>query len=330
MPEEQKQNKNKIQSESPVVPAPAKNISTRESITDNTDKKLDLKEALLSIWYIWRQKPICATFIPVLVQFAIFFIIGIIGLLSMTIMMPLLFAQQAVLAVIAIIVWSIVTILIGSWFGVFEAKFFLRLVRDGQCQVWEDMRKSFNFSLLVKYLFAIFLYIIIVIGLPFLVGIIGVILGYTLSNNIAIYILAGILAFILLFVPGVIWAIKFGLAFWFIVDEKQSLSVIDAFKMSAQKTKGYKLQIFVITLVISIILIFVGMLVGNFIPLAFNMLLMAYIYSRLSEGKITKPSSQYSQVAVIGVIVVSIILHWLSNMYPTVQNMLTNNINLNF
>lgn len=68
----------------------------------------------------------------------------------------------------------------------------------------------------------------------------GCFLGYIGTQLLYLLIVAG--GFVLLIVPGVIWAVKFSLAPYFVIDK--GLSPIEALKASARTTKGVKWELF--------------------------------------------------------------------------------------
>ena len=103
------------------------------------------------------------------------------------------------------------------------------------------------------------------------------------------YILASILYFlivlggiILLIIPGIIWALKFMLYPYFIID--QGLGPIKALKASARATDGAKWDLFVFGIVLGLIN-FAGMLlliVGLFATIPTSMVAFAYVFRTLA------------------------------------------------
>ncbi|MBI4252560.1 hypothetical protein HY623_00040 [Candidatus Uhrbacteria bacterium] len=90
--------------------------------------------------------------------------------------------------------------------------------------------------------------------------------------------------FFLLVFPGVIWFLKFSLWSYFIVDK--NAGVIEALKMSSQATKGYKPSLFVLYIyLMSLNLLGLSALfVGFFVTAPMTLLILAWVYRRLSGG----------------------------------------------
>jgi uncharacterized membrane protein len=123
------------------------------------------------------------------------------------------------------------------------------------------------FHLLIKYILASILYFLIVLG--------GV---------------------ILLIIPGVIWALKFMLYPYFIID--QGLGPIKALKASANATDGAKWDLFVFGIVLGLIN-FAGMLlliVGLFATIPTSMVAFAYVFRTLAPETTQGPKGDVMYV----------------------------------
>jgi uncharacterized membrane protein len=99
-----------------------------------------------------------------------------------------------------------------------------------------------------------------------------------------IYMLIVLGGMILLFIPGIIWGIKFSLFPYFIVDNE--LGPIAALKASGEATDGAKWNLFVFGLLLGLINLagaFV-FLVGLFVTIPTSMVAYAYAYRELSGG----------------------------------------------
>lgn len=89
------------------------------------------------------------------------------------------------------------------------------------------------------------------------------------------------LGFVVLIVPGIYLAIKFGFFGFFIVDDK--LEPLDAFRASSRLTDGVKLDLFLFYLTL-ILVMFVGLLllvVGIYVAWPVARLATAYVYRSL-------------------------------------------------
>jgi len=96
-----------------------------------------------------------------------------------------------------------------------------------------------------------------------------------------LYILIIYGGFILLFFPGVIWAIKFKFCQYFVIDK--GLGPIEALKASARTTKGVKLELFGFWLLCGLInlLGFVCLIVGIFAAYPTVIVASALVYRQL-------------------------------------------------
>lgn len=108
--------------------------------------------------------------------------------------------------------------------------------------------------------------------------------GPYLWRMIGCYILYGLIVLgglLLLIVPGIIWALKFSLAFYLIVD--QNMGVTDALKKSAELTTGVKWELLGFGIlaglinILGLLLIFIGL----FATVPTTTMAYAYIYRRL-------------------------------------------------
>jgi hypothetical protein len=112
-------------------------------------------------------------------------------------------------------------------------------------------------------------------------------LNYLLGSLLYGLIVVG--GLVLLIVPGIVWAIKFGFYGYFIVDEKAG--VMDALRKSSELTRNIKGDLLVFYLAIiginllGAICLGVGLLVSQ--PTA--MLAMGYVYRKLQRAIVAEP-----------------------------------------
>lgn len=88
--------------------------------------------------------------------------------------------------------------------------------------------------------------------------------------------------FLLLIVPGIIWAIKFKFCYYFVIDK--GMGPIDALKASSKTTMGAKWNLFAFD-IIGILIIYAGilcLLVGLFVAVPIIMVANALIYRQLA------------------------------------------------
>lgn len=114
-----------------------------------------------------------------------------------------------------------------------------------------------------------------------------------------LYFLIVLGGFILLIIPGIVWAIKFSLCFYFVIDK--DLDPIEALKASSRTTMGVKLELFAFGILCSLINI-LGMLcllVGIFAAYPVVIVANALVYRQLmaqtpelAEFGITGPEIQ--------------------------------------
>ncbi|MBU4304298.1 MAG: hypothetical protein KJ893_01520 [Candidatus Omnitrophica bacterium] len=98
-----------------------------------------------------------------------------------------------------------------------------------------------------------------------------------------LYGLIVFLGMLLLFVPGVIWAIKFQFYSFYIIDKKAG--PIAALKMSAKLTQGVKLSLFLFGIQLAVINMLgaLCLFVGLFATIPTTSLAFAYIYRSLDK-----------------------------------------------
>lgn len=96
-----------------------------------------------------------------------------------------------------------------------------------------------------------------------------------------LYALISIGGFILLIIPGIIWAIKYGFFGYLIVDK--GLGPIEALKESARITKGNKWNLFLFGILLGLINILgaLALLVGLFVTIPTAMIANAFVYRKL-------------------------------------------------
>jgi uncharacterized membrane protein len=96
-------------------------------------------------------------------------------------------------------------------------------------------------------------------------------------------VLAG---FILLIVPGIIWGIRYSMYLYFIVDK--DMGPIEALTASARVTQGYKLQLFLLNLLLGLLNLagLLALVIGLFFTIPTGWLAQAKAYRILeSRGK---------------------------------------------
>jgi uncharacterized membrane protein len=97
-----------------------------------------------------------------------------------------------------------------------------------------------------------------------------------------LYILIVVGGFLLLIVPGIIWAVKFSLCYYFVVDK--GLGPIEALKASSRTTKGVKWDLFGFD-IFTILIIYAGFLclgVGVFAAYPTVLVAKTLVYRQLS------------------------------------------------
>lgn len=105
--------------------------------------------------------------------------------------------------------------------------------------------------------------------------------SYLLGTLLYFLIILG--GFVLLIIPGIIWAIKFQYYSYLIVDK--NLGPIEALKHSWQITKGIKWQLFLFGILLMLLNI-AGVLalgIGLFLTIPTTMLASAYVYRKLQS-----------------------------------------------
>lgn len=97
----------------------------------------------------------------------------------------------------------------------------------------------------------------------------------------ALIVAAGL---VLLVVPGVIWAVQFGLYYFLVIDK--GMRPVEALRASSVLTKGVRWNLFLFALLLLGInfLGFLALGVGLFVTLPTTMLASAYVYRKLLEG----------------------------------------------
>jgi hypothetical protein len=96
-----------------------------------------------------------------------------------------------------------------------------------------------------------------------------------------LYVLIVLGGFILLIFPGIIWSIKFGLCFYFVVDE--GLGPIEALKASSRTTMGVKWHLFGFSMLCGLLFFlgFLCLLVGVFAVYPMILVANALVYRQL-------------------------------------------------
>ncbi len=97
-----------------------------------------------------------------------------------------------------------------------------------------------------------------------------------------LYGLIVLTGFILLIVPGIIWAVKFGLCFYFVVDK--GLGPIEALKASSRTTMGVKWQLFGFAVICGLITLLglLCLIVGIFAAYPTVIIAKVLLYRQLS------------------------------------------------
>ncbi len=103
-----------------------------------------------------------------------------------------------------------------------------------------------------------------------------------------LYLLIVVGGFILLIVPGIIWAIKYQFFAYLIIDK--NLSPTQALKKSAEITEGNKWKLFLLNLLFVLINIAgaICLMIGLFVTIPVTMMASAYVYRKLI-GEIVVP-----------------------------------------
>ena len=87
---------------------------------------------------------------------------------------------------------------------------------------------------------------------------------------------------VLLAIPAIVWAIKFSMAFYLIIDKKQE--VIASLKQSAQLTDGVKwelLAFFIVTGAVNLLGL-IALVIGLFITIPVTFMAYIYVYRKLT------------------------------------------------
>lgn len=158
-------------------------------------------------------------------------------------------------------------------------------IHDGKPSSIYDLFRTT--SLFFKYLFASFLYGLIVAGGPVILAIIATVWykSFTAPNDLlgVVNIVLFLAAAVLFIIFGIIWAVKFGLFPYLVVD--RALGPIHALEGSAIITEGNKKNILTFWLCLAGLnmLGFFALCVGLFVTIPVSMVASAYVYRKLSE-----------------------------------------------
>ena len=172
------------------------------------------------------------------------------------------------------VVWALVTIISSSVQGALNAD--------------KQSLASFLFSLLVWIVSSVISMGIINISLEFVDKKKPVLKDLYYTKKIFNFILVSIIrtaivavGFILLIVPGIIFAIKLQFAEYLIVDKK--LDAVDSLKGSWEMTKGVKWNLFLFGLLLALINVlgFLALIVGLVITVPLSMVATAFVYRKL-------------------------------------------------
>ena len=155
-----------------------------------------------------------------------------------------------------------------------------------------------------------------VVGIVLSIGIIKIALGFldgyklpmlTLIDSFDCFwrywgaaILYGLIVFggyLLFVVPGIVWAVKFSLFRYFVIDK--DMGPIEALKASAEASKGVKWELFGLG-VLSVLLMLAGLLclgVGTFLTYPTIVIAQALVYRQLAAQTelLVEPVESYSQ-----------------------------------
>ena len=150
---------------------------------------------------------------------------------------------------------SLVTNLTGVFFsllfGVGLIKVYLKICDDKQPEL-RDLLSGITPGLMLRYIFAVLLYALILIG-----------------------------GLILLIIPGLIWMVQFQFCTYLVIDK--GLGPVAALKKSSAITKGAKWNLFVLTC-LCVLINFAGVLalgMGLFVTIPVTMLALTSVYRKL-------------------------------------------------
>jgi uncharacterized membrane protein len=106
-----------------------------------------------------------------------------------------------------------------------------------------------------------------------------------------LYALVVVFGLILLIVPGIIWAIKYGLYFYPIIDERAP--PFAALQHSADITKGARWQLLLFGIVLGLVNVvgFFAFGIGLFVTLPVTSIAAAWVYQRLRERLVPAPAA---------------------------------------
>lgn len=98
-----------------------------------------------------------------------------------------------------------------------------------------------------------------------------------------IYHVIVLIGLLLLIVPGIIWAIKFGFFSYFVVE---GAGPIEALKKSSQITQGAKWDLFLFYILIGLVNVlgFLALIVGLFVTIPATMVATAYVFRKLQAA----------------------------------------------
>lgn len=157
-------------------------------------------------------------------------------------------------------------------------------IHDGKPSSIHDLFRTTSF--LFKYLFASLLYGLIVAGGPVILAIIATVWykSFSAPNDLlgVVNVMLFLAAAVLFIIYGIIWAVKFGLFPYLLVDH--GLGPIQALEGSARITEGSKKNILIFWLCLAGINIlgFMALCVGLFVTIPVSMVASAYVYRKLS------------------------------------------------
>ena len=114
---------------------------------------------------------------------------------------------------------------------------------------------------------------------------------FSVSNQLLQYILGSLLygtlifvGFLLLIVPGVIFAVKYQYVTYLIIDK--GLDIGEAFSKSSQMTQGHKFHLWIFSIVLGLVNIlgFLSLIIGLFVTIPLSWIACAYVYRKLGQG----------------------------------------------
>lgn len=172
------------------------------------------------------------------------------------------FMGYIILAVLAAFIFSIpyliAVVLVSGTIQMGFLKFFLTAARN-KTPTYEIILSEVNMGKAYRFLSAGFLY--------------------------ALLVFVGLVLFV---IPGIYFAIKYGLAFYYIVDHNAKIG--ESFSLSANATKGNKWNLFGFGILVVLINIagFVALIYGLLVSIPVTMLASAYVYNKLSSEELSE------------------------------------------